>query len=386
MKKKKKPRQRVRIYGFKFPQNLLEYLRNYQTEHNLQIPASAYAALLIMLKQIHREKSSQGKVQELSLPSNARECRLTYSTLHIGFKFLLKHGIIQEEVNIDGKDVYYLPHYEQSCSSEQPEDLNYFLIPHSLFETNILAELVRTSNSKSFELLFSLLTQFRHGVATIDHTNKIDELKQVRNMSTLKQQLGKRSKGVREALEMLEPLFYIEFVGLKYRGTQVWVHQVHFSLKPECVIENSDAFEVYPLVAEFSKETERILTDLNIRYKPRDLFDIMISFKQEVIEVLKYIAKNDGEHANYSARDSWIESYFYRCLGNFENKIRDQYEERPDFTFTKSIGAYFRTVFRNNLKAFVERVIPVEMIRTANMREFVEAGRVPVLHEVLTKY
>ncbi len=129
------------------------------------------------------------------------------------FEFLIKHGFVQEGRNLKGKKVYVLLSYEESCSTEKEEGLNYFLIPPSLLATIIIAEPVRTSNSKAFELLFSLLTQFRHGVATIDGTNKIEEIKQVRNMGTLKQLLGKRSKGVREVLELLVPLFILIMLG-----------------------------------------------------------------------------------------------------------------------------------------------------------------------------
>ncbi|MFZ3590425.1 hypothetical protein ACOI1C_14510 [Bacillus sp. DJP31] len=89
--KKRKNRQNVRIYGFKFPQALLEDMRNFQSQNNIQIPASAYAAVLSLLKQVHREKTTKGEVQEFSLPAYATECSLPYSTLYVGFKFLMKH-------------------------------------------------------------------------------------------------------------------------------------------------------------------------------------------------------------------------------------------------------------------------------------------------------
>jgi hypothetical protein len=294
MKRRNKgARQKVRIYGFKFPQALLEDIRDFQNQNKIQIPASAYAAMIAVLKQIHREKTTKGEVQEFNLPAYANECNMWYSTLYVGFKFWMNHGFINETINSAGMPIYVLQHAVKYFGSEH---LNYFIIPHSLFETNIIAELVRTSNRKAFELMFSLLTQFRHGVATIDQTQKAEELKQVRNMNTLKHLLGKRSKGVREVLEILEPLFHIHYVGLQYRGHQLWVRQVEFSLKPDCVVENSDAFEVSPLISEFSNQTENVLTSLNIKFKPRDLFDIMISFKQEVIHVLKYIAENVEKH------------------------------------------------------------------------------------------
>ncbi|MBM6619134.1 hypothetical protein [Bacillus suaedaesalsae] len=380
--RKKKEKQKVKMYGFKFPQRLFDDLRQFEQKENIQIPSSAYATLICVLKQIHREKTTMGEIQEFSLSQYATELNVGYSTLYVGLKFWLDHGFLYEGKNDAGKTLFVLQNAHRYFSEDE---LNYFIVPHSLFETNIIAELVRTSNGKTFELMLSLFTQFRHGMATIQGTQEVEELKQVRNMSTLKQKLGKRSKGVREAISLLEPLFHVHFIGLSHRGHQVWIHQVEFSLKPDCVVENSDAFEVNPLISEFSRETEHVLKSLNMRFKPRDLFDIMISLKQEVINVLKYVAKNDGENSSYSLRDSWIQTFFYQCLGRFETKIQDQLKQKETFQFTTSIGAYFRTVFRNNIKLFIEQTIPTDYIRKANMKEFMMTGRVPVLHQLLTK-
>ncbi|MDA6151454.1 hypothetical protein OSK18_28640, partial [Escherichia coli] len=51
----------------------------------------------------------------------------------------------------------------EKCNNPGVEEgkLNYLLIPHSLFETNILAELVRTANPEAIELMLSLFNQFR---------------------------------------------------------------------------------------------------------------------------------------------------------------------------------------------------------------------------------
>ncbi|KAA0548454.1 hypothetical protein FZW96_07725 [Bacillus sp. BGMRC 2118] len=381
--RKKKVRQKVKMYGFKFPQRLLDDLRQFEEQESIQIPASAYATMICVLKQIHREKTTLGELQEFSLSHYATELKIGYSTLYVGLQFWLDHGFLYEGKNEGGQTLLVLQNAHRYFAED---DLNYFIVPHSLFETNIIAELVRTSNGKTFELMLSLFTQFRHGVAAIHGTQEVEALKQVRNMSTLKHQLGKRSKAVREAISLLEPLFHIHYIGLSHRGHQLWIHQVEFSLKPECVIENSDAFEVNPLVSEFSKETQLILKSLQIHFKPRDLFDIMISLKQEVINVLKYVAKNDGENSPYSLRDSWIQTFFYQCLGRFQTKIQEQQKQKETFQFTTSIGAYFRTVFRNNIKLFIEQHIPVDYIRSANMNEFMVTGRAPVLHQLLTKY
>lgn len=92
--RKKRKRQNVRIYGFKFPQALFDEIRLFQKEEQIQIPASSYAALICVLKQVHREKTTLGEVQEFSLSQYAAECKISYSSLYVGFKFWLKHGFI----------------------------------------------------------------------------------------------------------------------------------------------------------------------------------------------------------------------------------------------------------------------------------------------------
>jgi hypothetical protein len=379
--KRKKP-QEIKIYGFPFPQQLLDDLRHFQNEQNLTIPASAYAALICILKQIHREKTALGELQDFKLSSYSKELNINYSSLYIGLKFLEQHGFIYEGQNTSGKSVLILHKYDRYHGLNE-KSLNYFIIPHSLFDTNIMAELVRTSNAKVFELLFSLLTQFRHGVAKIDKLGSTEEVVYPRNMNTLKRELGKRSKGVREALALLEPLFNVKYVGLSYRKNQIWIKKVEFSLKPNTVIENNDAFEVHPLISEFSKETEHLLQLLDISYKPRDLFDIMISFKHEVIHVLRYVSKDEDGYSNFSERDSIIQSYFYRCLTWFKEHITKLRMENVKFHFSQSIGAYFRIIFRKHIINFIKTNLSTEKIFEANMKEYMETGKLPLYYQKL---
>ncbi len=382
MMKKKKP-QNIKIYGFPFPQQLLEDLRSYQSKNNISFPASAYATLICVLKQIHREKTTLGELQDLKLSAYSKELNIPYSTLYTGLKFLEQHGFVYEAINNSGKSVFVLhnfnTHHGKNASSR-----NYFNIPHSLFDSNIMAELVRTSNAKVFELLLNLLTQFRHGVAKVDKVGKVEEIVYDRTMKTLKEDLGKRSKGVRDALTLLEPLFNIKYVGLTYRQSQLWVKKIEFSLKPHTVIENTDAFEVNPLVSELHGETELLFDRLAISYKPRDLFDIMVSLKDEVINVLKYISNDENGEINYSERDANIQSFYYRCLHWFERHIVKIQSEKKRFYFSSSIGAYFRTIFRNHINDYINTHMSPETIVQARFKEYRDTGKVPTLYQKLT--
>jgi hypothetical protein len=375
---KKSKKQETKIYGFPFPQQLLEDLRSYQSKHNVSFPASAYATLICVLRQIHNEKSTLGELQEFKIAEYSKELDIPYSTLYTGLKFLEKHGFVYETFNSTGESVIKLHNYS-TYHGHKANKLNYFTIPHSLFTTNIMAQLVRTANARVFELFFSLMTQFRHGVLKVSEVGKIQEVVYERTMSKLKKDLGKRSKAVRDAISLLEPLFDIHYVGLTFRKEQQWITKVEFSLKPSAVIENTDAFVVHPLMNELRGETEVLFDELSISYKPRDLFDVMVSFKYEVIEVLKYVSKDDGEYRSFSERDANIQTFYYSCLQMFYNHINQLKFQQKKFYFTKSIGAYFRKIFRNHIQSFIEKNISSDVIIEANWKEYMDTGKIPTI-------
>lgn len=375
---KRKKRQDVKIYGFPFPQQLLEDIRNYQIKHDVTFPASAYAALICVLKQIHEEGTQLGEVQDFNLAKYSKKLDIAYSTLYTGLKFLERHGFVYDAFNRAGNSVYVLHNYVK-YQGQKAENRNYFNVPHSLFETNIMAELVRTSNARVFELMFSLLTQFRHGVAKVSELGKVEEIVYPRTMSTLKKELGKRSKGVRDAITLLEPLFNIRYVGLTFRKEQKWIKKIEFTLKPNTVVENTDAFEVNPLVNELQGTTESLFDEIGLSYKSRDLKDIMVSLKHEVIDVLKYVTKDDDEFKDFSERDSYIQSFYYSSLRYFRNHLDKLQRQKVTFHFSKSIGAYFRTIFRNSIIPFIKEHIPGHLIKEANMKEFMATGKTPLV-------
>lgn len=379
MARKSKKRQLIKMDGFRFPHQLLEDLRSFQDLNGIQIPASAYAVLLSVLKQIDIEKNSKGKVQEFNLAAWARKLDIAYSSLHHGRVFLETHGFLYEETQ-NGIPFWVLKNYQAYNTPELPKgaDLNYFLVPHTLLETSIVAEFVRTANPEAFELMFSLFNQFRHGIANLGQKEELHLLTHERNMSTLKTKLGKRAKGVREVLATLQPIFEMEFSGLEFRGKQLWIHKVIFRLKPDCVKENTDEFNVEPLIAKFQENTVYILDGLKLRHRPRDLFDIMISFKQEVINIVQYMTDLEKGEYQYTYRDGWLESFFYQCLSNFEQHIRKQQQAGRKITFRSSIGAYFRTIFRRELP-FALKTIPTEILHEAKYNEYIRTGQTPAL-------
>ncbi|GAA3322584.1 hypothetical protein GCM10020331_043040 [Ectobacillus funiculus] len=195
---KQKSSKPLKMDGFRFPHQLLEELRQFQDQQHIQVPASSYAVLLTVLQQIHVERNSQGKsagIQFSALGKNTSYGIFYYACrpriLNPSWLFLY------EEILPSGMPAFVLRNYKEYTTPEltQGHELNYFIVPHTLFQTNIIAELVRTANPEAFELLFSLLNQFRHGVAKLRNTGELSFIEQTRNMSTLKEKARQTGKG-----------------------------------------------------------------------------------------------------------------------------------------------------------------------------------------------
>lgn len=263
-------KNKIRIDGFRMHHAILEEFRFLRDESFERPPASAYVVYMTMLKQLQIEQNQRGMLKEYNLAAWAKKLGISYSTLWGGKKFLEDHHFVKEEIH-EGLPVLVLKDVEKYNTPEHNgRVLNYLIIPHALFETNILAELVRTSNPEGIELLLSLLNQFRTGMS-FSNTGEVEKIKQERTIKTLKKQLNKNAKGVRKTLSVLEALFFIEFTGVEIRGKQIWIKKASFSLKPECVEENTDEFNVNSLMAKLSKELSYFLDGHQIKYKPREI-------------------------------------------------------------------------------------------------------------------
>jgi hypothetical protein len=368
---------KIRIDGFRMHHAILEEFRFLRDQSFERPPASAYVVYMTMLKQLHVEQNQRGMLKEFNLSTWAKKLGISYSTLWGGKKFLEDHHFVKEEIH-EGLPVLVLKDVEKYNTPEHGSILNYLIIPHALFETNILAEFVRTSNPEGIELLLSLLNQFRTGMS-FSKTGEVEKVKQERTMKTLKAQLNKNAKGVRKTLSVLEALFSMEFSGVEIRGKQIWIKKASFSLKPECVEENTDEFNVNPLIAKLSKELTYFLDGHQIKYKPRDQIDVMISFKQEVVKKLNYLM--DEEKESFTIRDRFMKNFFLQTMDQIGTHIQTEKERKGTFRFY-SIGAFFRMAFRKFLPESLYK-IPRTLIFEAKIREFTKTGEVPALHSVI---
>lgn len=363
-------KNKIQIDGFRMHQAILKEFYLLRDESFSRPPASAYVVYLSLLKQLDLEKNQRGILKEFNLSEYARKLGISYSTLYSGKKWLEKHHFVAELIDSSGFPVLQLKDVEKYNIPEKGNNLNYLIIPHALFETNILAEFVRTSNPEAIELLFSLLNQFRTGLSKMENP-KIQAVKQARTMKTLKKQLNKNSKGVRNILSIIEPLFEIKYEGINMKGHQVWINKVWISIKEECVKEESNEFKVDHLIAMLSHELTYFFDWHKIAFKPRDQKDVMISFKQEVINILKHF--NDDK--NIFDRDKFIKKYFIDCLDKIEEYIDINKKKFKSFKI-KSIGAMFRMFFRKNLATALKK-LPYEIVHDAKIKEYTLTGITP---------
>jgi hypothetical protein len=361
---------KVKIDGFRMHQSILKEFHMIRDQSFERPPASAYVVYLTMIKQLDVEKNQRGVLKEFNLSYWAKKLQIPYSSLYSGKLYLEKYHFVKEEIH-NGNPVLVLKDIEK-YNNPGIEDgkLNYLLIPHALFETNILAELVRTANPEAIELMLSLFNQFRTAMSKREDID-LKQLRQPRNMATLKKQLNKNAKRVREVLSLLEPLFEIRFEGLQYRGNQIWIRKVWITLKEDCVKEQSnEEFKVDHLIAMLSHELTYFLDGHKLKYKSRDQFDIMVSFKQEVYDKLKFV--KDSKTFNF---EKSIKQYFMYCIDSIGNYITQQKAQNTSFRI-HSLGALFRQVFRKELVSLLKK-IPYELIHDAKVEQFQLTGEIP---------
>jgi hypothetical protein len=363
--------RKIKVDGFRMHQGILKEFHFMRDQSFERPPASAYVVYLTMLKQLDKEKNQRGILKEYNLSYWSKELNIPYATLYSGKKYLEKHKFVNEEIHNE-LPVLVLKDIEKYNNPGMEEGkLNYLLIPHALFETTILAELVRTSNPEGIELMLSLFNQFRTAMSSKDSID-LSKLRQARNMSTLKKQLNKNAKKTREILRLLEPLFKIDFEGLEFRGNQIWVRKVWITLREECVKEqNEEEFKVDHLTAALSHELIYFLDGLNLKYKPRDQFDVMFSFKQEVYDKVKII-KDNGKFQV----ERFVRQYFLHCIDEIGTYISNKKDENKLFK-VHSLGGLFRSIFRNDLGRFLALKVPYELIHDAKVEHYIKTGNLP---------
>lgn len=346
--------RKIRIDGFRMPHEALKEFLEIRDKAFDRPKASAYVTYLTMLKQMDIEKKQRGILKDYSLSYWSKELGIPYSSLYAGKQYLIYWHFI-EETTIKGEPVLLIKGMEKWTNPTKSADgkthINYFIIPNALFKTNILAEFVRTSNPEAIELMFSLLNQFRVAIGKSEDEIILSNIKQERLMSTLKKKLNKPAWRVREILGILEPLFNIEYVGVTRRKYQLWVKKVVFSLKEDCVkVQSEEDFNVDHLMAMMSHELTYFLDGMKFRYRPKDQVDIMLSFKQEILNKVKFIP----DSSNFKLNEE-MKILFLKAMDSFGEYVTEERRKRKHFRIL-SLGASFRMVFRKHLSWFVKQI------------------------------
>lgn len=369
-----KTNSKVGIEGFVFPHQLLQDIRLYN-EGSTPLTASALTVYLTMLS----ECDELGYLYQYNLSKWAKSLNITYSTMDEGRRKLLTAGFIKEVI-LNGYPVYKIIDYDRYREPEKyPDvDLNYFHVPHKLFKTTILKKLVHTSCYKGIMFLLQLLNQFRtkFGFANYKELVKYTEnIEQDYTMKRLKNLISPSAKKVREVLDLIKPLFIQSKKEEEVRGEgkkriQVRLKKVFFSVSETIVKEKSNNLETEQLLAKYRKELAYRLIGLKFHYSKQDLFDTLNAFKQEVVDVVQYVS-------DLSIRNQFIHDLFFDTLDSFELRVVDMKENNREFKFTKSIGAYFRSSFKDVFsKQFASFFIENrELIHQAITQEFTATGK-----------
>ncbi|MFE8701193.1 hypothetical protein ACFYKX_11360 [Cytobacillus sp. FJAT-54145] len=336
--------QNFKINGYKFPQGLKEKFEAVKKNCGIQITSTAYATFLTILFQRSKENNPKGIVKEYRLTDWESKSGVKYDSLHAGLEWLMDHQFIEEMENPHGRNrVFRITDWEKYDTPERTkENPNYFRVPYTLFETDFLAEAVRTSNPTMIELLFNLLNQFRVKIKDCKTRKQVDAMDTEFNMNTLKQMLRKKAVDVRAVLTYFESFFGVEFLHVHTRGLQLWVKKIKFTLKYDCVKENTDEFELSPLQQKLHEELVHFLDYSNMKYRPVDVKQVMVSFKQEV---MKHMTRAKSEDGSYLERDRIIKDFFIRTLDEINERIHKVTRSGGIF-HVRTIGNYFRKAFR----------------------------------------
>ncbi|MCK6259570.1 hypothetical protein LCY76_23660 [Fictibacillus sp. KIGAM418] len=346
------PRSDLKVSGFVFPHFYRKFLL--ELDEAYQFPASAWANILALVC----DSESTGIVRNFIPNQWAKKLSIPASSFYYGYQFLIQHKIIKEIV-INNEYCVEILNYERFTKQELYNDdrkarPNYFRVPFALFETNILAEFVRTKNPRAIKFTLKLFNQLRVKLGQKRGKSALESSFQVQNLSTLKKELNRTSKEIRAIFEILKPIFNVHSIGLSMRKHQVWVKAYQFSFKEKCV-EQPDVLGVDQLMAAYSDDLSRYLDRNGLRYKKRDRVSIMLAFKQEVVENLKYVD-------NLSLRDGVIKEIYGAATAIIEERLNTTAASGKRFKIY-SLGAYFRVVFRSIFEPFKKTIPAVELIK-----------------------
>lgn len=317
-------KQSYNVTGFRFNVQLLDRMKA------CMMPSSSWVVFLTLLA----EADQKGIVTEYSLSEWSSTLDISYNTLYKGLKSLEKCNFVTEVI-INELPYLKINEYEElnrsfSIPSEMSnkKSLNYFKVPRSIFDKGILKELVRSNHVKGITFIFTLLNRFRVAIKNGNTQSVLPYL-----MNTLKREISKReAKSVRTYMSVLSKLFDVEAVDVEERSNQIRIKKYIIRLREEDIVE-PESFNFKQLLAKYGESLVDFLYTHGFRHTKKDTRDILIAFRQEVINSVLHFEEEKGQ---VLLRDIFLTSL---------EGIEKQKKLVPQFAI-KKLGAYFRTTFR----------------------------------------
>jgi hypothetical protein len=321
-----------KIDGFRFNTQLFERMKA------CVMPSSSWVVYLTLLSEVDQK----GIIHDYSISEWASTLNISYNTLYKGFRLLTDCHFVTEVI-INGLPYLKINEYEElNRSFTVPSDvsgkksLNYFKVPRCIFDKGILKELVHSNHVKGITFIFTLLNRFRVAIKNGNTQAVLPYL-----MTTLKREVQKReAKNVRTYMDLLSKLFEVKAIGIEERKNQVRVQKYVIRLRDEHIIE-PETFNFKQLVAKYGESLSDFLYALGFRHTKKDTRDILIAFRQEVINPVIYFEEEKGQ---VLLRDIFLSTL---------EGIEKQKKQVPNFSI-KKLGAYFRTTFRDWTKKILK--------------------------------
>lgn len=328
------------VRGAKFFQKEYELLRLYVNEysrgtntksvskHKPGMPASTIAAYIVA----HFYCDDFGRIfaKDFCLKHIAEENGLPYSSLYKGFKDLFELGLVKS-VMLESQEYYILTGYEQLNSPEKGEGLNYFYIPRVVLTSGDLKEFIHARDSQGLIGLLELLNTLYRSNSRSKSGGTIK-----RYAKDFMEKFRKTSRNITDWIERISAYIVIRDQVGKKRKEKLWT----FSLCESCYSNTPEDQVKANAVATLRKEVQVTLIHSVINFDHKAYKDIYGAMIQDGLDTFYSLV--------YRQRISikGLISKLYSCHINAFDELIKLYKTNQ----VKSIGAYYRTKLRDELK------------------------------------
>lgn len=338
-----------RINGFVFHQYALNQLKS-EVESN-RIHASAVACYIGLTSEV----SPSGLLPvDFKKSDLASKLNMSRQTVNDGYSQLVESGLISEVTIDEVKQIelagYSMHNLDMKESSVLKNKLSYFHVASELFNTAVIADLVKSREAKGLLLLLDLFNHFSREL-NIKNKKAADAPDQL-TVRYLKSYLGKSSASrVRSVIDMMDPLFSFVPDKLHTREpkkvnpiraivSQIWVNKYFIHINPTCLAEKEATTVEKIEAAKALKDAHYKIKYMNLALKQSDKNGIGIAYRASVREVARFIA--DVKDQAFLLRDS-----MQYALEELETYAKNN--------TISSIGAFINTKLQNYVIGFLKK-------------------------------